>query len=245
MTATTEDPRQRLILALDVDDRAQARDMVRHTVASVGIYKVGLQLFVAEGPDLVRELVAEGARVFLDLKLHDIPNTVAGAARQAARLGAAMFTVHCANGARGLAEALGGLREFCARERLAEPLMLGVTVLTSMSDADLHGIGAGGGTERQVEILAGMAYRAGLRGFVASPLEAAALRQSYADAFIVTPGIRPAGADAGDQARITTPRDAIAAGASAIVVGRPILRASDPGAAAAAILAEIRQALAG
>jgi len=244
MTATTEDPRQRLILALDVDDRTQARDMVRRTVASVGIYKVGLQLFVAEGPDLVRELVAEGARVFLDLKLHDIPHQVRGAARSAAYLGADMLTVHTSGGAPMMVEALAGAREGAHEaSRDISPLVIGVTVLTSMDRDTLMSVGvAEGEVADQVTRLAGLAADAGLDGVVASPLEAASLRGLLGpEACIVTPGIRPAGSAIGDQSRVATPASALRAGASHLVIGRPITQAPDAVAAFEDIVAEMSE----
>jgi len=244
MTATKLTARDRFIVALDVDSAAAAETLVKQTAPSVGVYKIGLQLFVKEGPDLVRRLVEQGVGVFLDLKLHDIPNTILAAARQIAGLGVRYFTVHCSNGQQALTTCQGGLAEFCAEQGLTPPTMLGVTVLTSLSDVDLHGIGMLRDAPSQVELLAGQAYRAGLRGLVASAREAAALRALYPDVFLVTPGIRPAGSGQDDQARIMTPAAAIAAGADALVIGRPVIRAEDPARAAADILSEIEAALA-
>jgi orotidine-5'-phosphate decarboxylase len=233
----------RLILALDVDSAAEARAMVDKTSPYVGCYKIGLQLFVQEGPALVRELTDAGRKVFLDLKLHDIPNTVLAAARRIAGLGASLFTVHCLNGQRSIEHCLTGLREFCTHGSLAPPTMVGVTVLTSMTDADLHGTGLVLGVEKAVENLAGQGYRAGLRTFVASAREARLIKQTFPDVFLITPGIRPAGSPVEDQSRAMTPGEAIPAGADALVIGRPILRAADPAAAARMVLEEIEQAL--
>jgi orotidine-5'-phosphate decarboxylase len=236
--------RDRFIVALDVDSAEEALDLVKRTSPFVGVYKIGLQLFVKEGTEMVRRVVEEGAGVFLDLKLHDIPNTILAAARQIAGLGVRYFTVHCGNGVRALTTCQTGLVEFCEQEKLTPPVMLGVTVLTSLSDADLHGIGMLRETGAQVELLAGQAYQAGLRGFVASAREAGALKALFPDVFIVTPGIRPAGSGVDDQARVMTPAAAIQAGADALVIGRPVTRAEDPARAAEEILSEIEEAMA-
>ena len=183
-----------------------------------------------------------GAGVFLDLKLHDIPNTVRGAARSAARLGARMITIHISGGAAMMQAALEGAREGAAAGNA--PLVLGVTVLTSLSNHDLAALGWNGTAETAARRLAGMAQTAGLRGVVASPQEAAAIRQSCGPNFvIVTPGIRPAHSALDDQARAATPGAAVRAGADFLVVGRPVTQAPDPAAAAAAITDEIALAL--
>jgi orotidine-5'-phosphate decarboxylase len=244
MTDRSLTARDRFIVALDVDSADEALALVKRTSPFVGVYKVGLQLFVKEGPDMIRHLVSEGAGVFLDLKLHDIPNTILAAARQIAGLGVHYFTVHCGNGQRALTTCQTGLAEFCEEAGLKPPVMLGVTVLTSLSDADLHGIGMYRETGAQVELLAGQAYQAGLRGFVASAREAGALKGLFPDVFIVTPGIRPAGSGLDDQARVMTPAAAIRAGADALVIGRPVTRAEDPARAAESILSEIEDAMA-
>ncbi len=243
MPATKTDARDRLIVALDVDSAAEALAIVKKTAPHVGCYKVGLQLFVQEGPALVRELVSSGRKVFLDLKLHDIPNTVLSASRRVAELGVSLFTVHCLNGRRSLAQCLQGLQEHCARKSIEVPAMVGVTILTSMTDADLHGTGLVLSVEKAVENLVGQSYRAGLRHFVASAREAKLIKQSFPDAYLITPGIRPAGSPAEDQSRAMTPGEAIPAGADALVVGRPILRAPDPAAAARMVVEEIEEAL--
>lgn len=227
--------RDRLIVALDLATAQEARQIVAATTESVSTYKVGKQLFTAAGPDIVRELVGSGKRVFLDLKFHDIPNTVASAVRSASALGVAMLTVHASGGSKMLKAAAEA-----AAEAKNPPLVLAVTVLTSMSDDDLHEIGVTGRTLDQVLRLAALARNAGCPGVVASAKEARELRRELGSGFaIVTPGVRPKGVAAGDQARVVTPADAIGAGATHIVVGRPITQAQDPAAAAARILQEI------
>lgn len=224
--------RQRLIVALDVSTAREARELVCRIGDAAGLYKVGLQLFTAEGPAFVRELVGSGRRVFLDLKLHDIPNTVGHAVKHATELGVSMLTVHGSGGAamlRAAADAAAG--------RLT---LLAVTVLTSMNDDDLQQVGVAGRVLDQALGLAALARAAGFGGVVSSPREARQLRKSLGEGFaIVTPGVRPAGADLNDQQRVATPGQAIAAGASHIVVGRPITHAADPAKAAAAIIAEM------
>ncbi len=227
------DPRQRLIVALDVSTAAAARKIVAAVGDSAHAYKVGMQLYTAEGPSIVRELVGSGRRVFLDLKYHDIPNTVGAAVREAARLGASMLTVHASGGVKMLRAAV---------EAAQKPglLVLGVTVLTSLDDVELGKIGLRGGALDQVLRLAALALSNGCKGVVASALEAAALREEFGRDFtIVTPGVRLAGSGPNDQARVVTPSEAISAGASHIVVGRPITEASDPAAEARAILGQI------
>ncbi len=224
--------RDRLILALDVPTRAQAFSLTDELLPFIGMVKVGLQLFTAEGPDLVRALRDNGARVFLDLKLHDIPNTVARAVEAAARLDVQMLTLH-----------LSGGREMIAAATNAAPeglLLLGVTVLTSANDETLQELGWQEGIAAQVARLAKLGEQSGMRGFVASPLELAALRPILAqDAQLVIPGIRPSGSAAGDQKRTMTPAKAVAAGADYLVVGRPITAAANPKAAAQKIIEEL------
>jgi orotidine-5'-phosphate decarboxylase len=230
--------RDRLIVALDIPSAAQARQLVQSIGESATTYKIGKQLFTAEGPQLVRELVASGRKVFLDLKFHDIPNTVAGAVRSAADLRVSMLTVHASGGSKMLKAAAEA-----AAHSSAKPLVLAVTVLTSMADADLQEIGVSGTVLSQVLRLGALARQAGCGGLVASAKEAGELRRGLGEGFaIVTPGVRPAGSAIGDQARVVTPRDAIAAGASHLVVGRPIIEAPDPAKAAAAIVREIEAA---
>jgi len=226
-------PRERLIVALDVPDAAAARALVERLAGRVGVFKVGSQLFTAAGPDLVREIVARGERVFLDLKYHDIPNTVAGAVASASRLGVTLVDVHGLGGP-AMMEAAAGAR---ADERTR---LLAITVLTSHDEATLARIGLAGPIAEAVPRLARLAAACGMDGVVASPHEVALVRQACGrDFLIVTPGIRPAGSAKGDQARLATPGAALAAGADYLVVGRPITDAADPGAAADAIVAEM------
>jgi orotidine-5'-phosphate decarboxylase len=228
------DPRQRLIVALDVSTATAARKIVAAVGDSALAYKVGMQLYTAEGPSIVRELVVSGHRVFLDLKYHDIPNTVAAAVREAAQLGVSMLTVHASGGGKMLRAAVEAAK---ARPEL---LVLGVTVLTSFDDIELGKIGLRGGVLDQVLRLAALALSNGCKGVVASAQEAAALREEFGrDFVIVTPGVRLAGSGPHDQARVVTPAEAISAGASHIVVGRPITEASDPTAEARAILGQM------
>jgi orotidine-5'-phosphate decarboxylase len=224
--------RDRLIVALDVPSAREARDLVLRIGAAAGIYKIGLQLFTAEGPELVRELVTSGRKVFLDLKFHDIPNTVGLAVRQAAELGVYMLTVHGSGGS--------GMLKAAVEAASGRTKLLAVTVLTSMSDQDLQEIGVAGRVVDQVLRVAAMAKTAGFSGVVTSPREAAQIRQSLGEGFaIVTPGVRPAGAALNDQQRVATPGEAIASGATHVVVGRPITHASDPARAANAIIREM------
>jgi orotidine-5'-phosphate decarboxylase len=229
------DPRERLIVALDVSSTAAAQKIVAAVGDSAFTYKVGMQLYTAEGPRAVRDLVASGRRVFLDLKYHDIPNTVSAAVHEAAGLGVSMLTVHAAGGGKMLRAATEA-----ARAVNPNLLVLAVTVLTSMDDADLETVGVRARVVDQVLRLAALSIAEGCRGVVASALEASELRREFGDELaIVTPGVRPAGTGHLDQARVVTPADAIAAGATHIVVGRPITGAADPGAEARAILSQI------
>ena len=229
------DPRQRLIVALDVSSAAAAHQIVAAVGESASFYKVGMQLYTAQGPGVVRELVAAGRRVFLDLKYHDIPNTVAAAVAEAGRLQVSMLTVHASGGGKMLRAATEAARAVNPAMRV-----LAVTVLTSLEDNDLDRIGVRGRVQDQVLRLTALALADGCHGVVASAREAAQLRSEFgADFVIVTPGVRPTGAAPGDQARVVTPAEAIAAGATYIVVGRPITSAADPAGEARAILAEI------
>jgi orotidine-5'-phosphate decarboxylase len=238
-----EEASKRLIVALDVPDAATALALVGQLEKSCHWFKVGLELFVAAGPAVIEPLVARGHSVFLDLKLHDIPNTVAGAVRSAAALGVKMMTLHAAGGPLMLAAAHAAL------DGVAEPPeLLAVTVLTSMDQAQVTAVGLPRSPAEQVELLARMGLEAGIRGFVCSPREVASLRAlTGPEGVLVIPGIRPAGAAAGDrnddQKRIATPADALRQGASYLVVGRPITQAPDPADAAEAILKEMAEAL--
>lgn len=228
------DPRQRLIIALDVSTAAAAQKIVAAVGDSALTYKVGLQLYTAEGPQVVRDLVTSGRRVFLDLKYHDIPNTVGAAVAEAAKLGVSMLTVHAAGSGKMLRAAVEAAQ--------ASPglMVLAVTVLTSLDTHDLEKLGVRGSVEDSVVRLSTIALANGCQGVVSSAREASTLRAELGDDFaIVTPGVRPAGSSVGDQVRVVTPAEAIASGASHIVVGRPITDAADPGAEARAILGQI------
>jgi orotidine-5'-phosphate decarboxylase len=233
--------RDRLIVALDLPTASAARELVRKLGSVVSTFKVGKQLFTAEGPAVIRELIRDGYKVFLDLKFHDIPNTVAEAVRTAADLGVSMLTVHASGGAKMLRVATAA-----AAETRSRPLVLAVTVLTSLSDGDLQEIGVNGRAVDQVLRLAALARANGCAGVVASPQEVRELRRELGEGFaIVTPGVRPKGSDRGDQARSATAREAISAGATYVVVGRPIVEAADPNSAAQAIVEEIAASITG
>jgi orotidine-5'-phosphate decarboxylase len=230
-----QDPRHRLIVALDVCSAEAARRIVAAVGDSAFTYKVGMQLYTAEGPGVVRELVASGRRVFLDLKYHDIPTTVGAAVREAAQLRVSMLTVHASGGGAMLRAAVEA-----AANQHASPLVLAVTVLTSLDDGDLDKVGVRGNVEGQTLRLGALALSNGCGGIVASAWEAAALREELGQDFvIVTPGVRPAGSGRDDQVRVVTPSEAVAAGATYIVVGRPITEAEDPAAEARAILGQM------
>lgn len=228
------DPRQSLIVALDVSSAAAAQRIVGAVGDSALLYKVGLQLYTAEGPGIVHDLVTSGRKVFLDLKYHDIPNTVAAAVREAALLGVTMLTVHGSGGGKMLRAAVDGARNH------PDLSILAVTVLTSLDESDLAKMGVRGEVVDQVLRLSALAAASGCHGVVASAREARAIRHELGPGLlIVTPGVRPAGREAGDQIRVVTPAEAIAAGATHIVVGRPITEAADPAAESRAILAQM------
>ena len=231
--------RQHLIVALDVPDSKSALRLVAELEGTCQWFKVGLELFVAAGPAVLEPIIARGHSVFLDLKLHDIPNTVAGAVRSAAGLGVRMLTVHAGGGPAMLAAAKQTL------EGVANPPeLLAVTVLTSMDSPQLHSVGVDRAPATQVELLARMGLGAGIRGFVCSPQEVAAIRAlTGPEGVLVIPGIRPAGAAIGDQKRIAGPAETLRQGASYLVVGRPITQAPNPAEAAKAILEEMAEAL--
>jgi len=226
----------KIIVALDYADAASALALVERLDPAMCRVKVGKELFTAAGPELVRALVARGFEVFLDLKFHDIPNTVAAACRAAAGLGVWMLNVHAAGGRRMMTAA-----QLALAELPRPPLLIAVTVLTSMSAEDLGEVGVAGAPTEQVLRLARLTQACKLDGVVCSAQEAAMLRADLgADFRLVTPGIRPAGADAGDQRRVMTPVEALRAGATDLVIGRPITAAADPLAALKAIQNEIQ-----
>ncbi len=243
--------RDKLIVALDFPSAEAAARVADRLHGRVGAFKVGLELYSAEGPLLARYLVAQGEKVFLDLKLHDIPNTVRAAAREAAEVGVQMLDVHALGGRKMMEAALEGVRlarrgGLAARGRSESPrpLVIAVTVLTSLAHEDLDELGLAGSTpEDAVVRLARLAQKAGLDGVVASPREVSAVRRACGPRFvIVTPGIRPATSSSNDQARTATPESAIRAGADYVVVGRPITEAADPQAAVEAIVGEMEKA---
>jgi len=231
--------KDRIIVALDTDSPEAALSTVRSLSGEVGLFKVGMELFPRGGPELVRQIMAEGYGVFLDLKFHDIPNTVAGAVRSAAAMGVRFATVHASGGKAMLAaaaEAAGG----------AGTTLLAVTVLTSLDDADLADVGFSMGAKDAVLRLAGLAAASGIGGIVCSANEVAAVRACLGkNAVLVTPGVRMPGGDAGDQKRVVTPSEAVSRGADYIVVGRPVTRAKDPAAAAREIAESMRRGAAG
>jgi orotidine-5'-phosphate decarboxylase len=226
----------RLIVALDYSSAAPALKLSEQLRGLCRRFKVGLELYLAEGNGIVSELRRRGSSVFLDLKLHDIPNTVAGAVRSVASIGAEFLTVHAAGGP-DMLEAAAEAADSVA----AAPKLLAVTVLTSMDQLQLAAVGIDHSPENQVLRLANTACEAGITGFVASAEEVGILRHGFPDATLVIPGIRPAGSQVADQKRIATPASALAAGASYLVVGRPITQAPDPAAAAQAIVDEMQR----
>jgi orotidine-5'-phosphate decarboxylase len=229
-----------IIVALDVPTAARALELAAELAPVVGAFKIGKELFTSAGPEIVRQIRACGGRVFLDLKYHDIPNTVAAAVRAAVRLDIQMLTIHASGGIAMMQAAEAAAQDEARAQRCEPPLILAVTVLTSLDDAAVAEIGFRLGAAAQVEHLAVLAAGAGLRGLVCSPQEIKALRRVLpGHVQLVTPGIRPAGSDKGDQKRTLTPREALAAGANWLVIGRPICGAEKPRAAAEAILASL------
>jgi orotidine-5'-phosphate decarboxylase len=232
---------EQLLVALDVETIAEARVLADRLRGAVGGFKIGSRLFTSEGPAFVEELASRGDRVFLDLKFHDIPNTVAGAIAAATRLGVWMVNVHASGGRAMMRAAKTAAEEEAARRSRPAPLVIAVTMLTSLDQAALGEIGLDAPVAAQVERLAGLTESCGLDGVVASPQEIAIIRRRCGPAFaIVTPGIRGAGEAIGDQSRTLSAADALAAGATYLVVGRPIIAATDPRAAAERIAAACR-----
>lgn len=239
-----EGAKQRLIFALDVDGFAEAENWVAQLQENVGLFKVGKQLFTRCGPAVVRMVRERGGEVFLDLKYHDIPNTVAKAAVEACKLGVKMFNVHALGGAEMMRKTVEEVDAYCAEAGIERPTMLAVTILTSATEETLRGVGIDRPVTEMVPRLARLAKDAGFDGVVASPKEVELIRAACgADFQIVTPGVRPSFAALDDQKRVTTPASAISAGATALVIGRPISAAADPLDAAGRILAEIEAAL--
>lgn len=240
---TPKPAKDRIIVALDLPTPADALSIVEQLRDSVGAFKVGLQLFTSAGPEFVRKLVNTGSRIFLDLKFHDIPNTVAKASVEAARLGVWMFNVHASGGSEMMRLALNEVSEACEREGLERPLIIAVTVLTSSNDGTLKEVGIVNETQSQVLNLAELTAKCGLDGVVASPHEIEPIRARIAskEFVIVTPGIRPSSATQDDQKRVMTPGEAFAVGADHLVIGRPITAAADRVKAVEDIIREMEQ----
>ena len=236
--------KDKLIVALDVETAARARELFAALGGVVGMFKIGMQIFTAVGPSIVREIINAGGRVFLDLKYHDIPNTVAAAGVEAARHGISIFNVHTFGGTEMMRRTADAVAEVSEREHLERPRIIGVTLLTSVNDRGLTEIRVVNSPERQVTALAQLAAAGGLDGVLASPLEVAAVRAAIAkeDFLIVTPGVRPSGTKPNDQKRLMTPAGAIRAGSDYLVVGRPIIDAQDPAEAARQIVKEMEEA---
>ncbi|MBR7180780.1 MAG: orotidine-5'-phosphate decarboxylase [Kiritimatiellae bacterium] len=231
-----------LIVALDVASRREAEEKISLIGDAVGFYKIGLELFTAEGPDVVKAVKGLGKKVFLDLKFHDIPRTVERAVRSAGTLGADLMTIHSTGGAAMIRAAADAAAEFGA----SAPKILAVTLLTSMDEGDLRDIGVAARSPReQVEAMARFAVENGADGLVSSPMEVGALSKALKSGVLfVTPGVRPAGSAVGDQKRVARPADAVRDGATHLVVGRPVMAADDPAAAARAIVEEMKGAFA-
>lgn len=233
--------RDKLIVALDVESARQALDLFTALRDVAGTFKIGAQLFTAAGPSIVRQIVNAGGRVFLDLKYHDIPNTVAAAGIEAARLGVSIFNLHASGGSEMMRRTTAAVADVSDREGLIRPRVIAVTVLTSIDAQVLSEIGVAANPEQQVTRLALLAEASGLDGVVASPLEIASIRSAITkrDFTIVTPGVRPSSPDADDQRRVATAVEAVRFGADFFVVGRPIIAAPDPAEAARKIIEEL------
>lgn len=239
--------KEKIIVALDVETAAAAREIIDELRAEVGAFKIGLQLFTAAGASFVREVVAGDVRIFLDLKFHDIPNTVAKASIEAARLGVWMFNIHALGGSEMLARTVAEVREACVRDNLRQPKIIGVTVLTSADEKTLSEVGIEAETGAQVLRLAKLTAKCGLDGVVAAPTETRLIRKNLGDDFlIVTPGVRPKLSNfevgtSDDQKRVMTAGEAINSGADFLVIGRPILRAENRIEAVKKILGEMEE----
>lgn len=231
----------KLIVALDVDNAIKARELFKALRGIAGMFKIGMQLFTAAGPRLVSEIINSGERVFLDLKYHDIPNTVAMAGIEATRLGVSIFNLHASGGSEMMRRTADSVAECAVSEGISRPLVIAVTILTSANEKTVADVGFASGPSELVARLALLAEENGMDGVVASPREVRLVRSvvKNEDFVIVTPGVRPRGAVLFDQKRVTTPREAILAGADYVVVGRPILDAPDPAQAAQQILNEL------
>jgi orotidine-5'-phosphate decarboxylase len=237
--------KKRLIFPLDVASHKEATEYVDLLSDEVGLFKVGKQLFMHAGPEIVRSIQKTGGQVFLDLKFHDIPQTVANAGIEAARLGVAMFNLHASGGLEMMRKTRTEVYKVCRTEHLRRPIILGVTVLTSLSRHDLQQTGVAAGVEKQVLRLAKLAQEAGLHGVVTSPQEVARLRHECGPGLqLVVPGIRPPDAAWDDQKRVLTPQQAMQGGADYLVVGRPIRDAPDPRVTAQQIVRDMAQGLA-
>lgn len=238
--------RERLIVALDVDGIDKAKELADILYPTVRIFKIGSQLFTSCGTEIIKMIQRKGGKVFLDLKFHDIPNTVRGAVESATRLGVYMMTIHTLGGEEMLRKAAESARLTSEKLKMQRPKLLGVTVLTSMDGRALRKIGMGLDVKEAVRRLAGSAKKSGLDGVVASAKEISMLRKTAGkDFIIVTPGIRPAGSSKGDQKRVATPGEAIKRGADCIVVGRSVIGAGDPKLEAEKILMEMKDAESG
>lgn len=236
--------KDKLIIALDVETVDKARELFAALKDYAGMFKIGSQLFTAAGPSIVREMIRAGARIFLDLKFHDIPNTVARAGVEAARLGVSIFDVHAVGGSEMMRRTVLEVHEASVRENFKRPSIIAITALTSADDSALAEVGFSSSVGQQVERLARMADECGMDGVVASPHEVSLVRSAAKrkDFLVVTPGVRPAGVQHGDQKRVMTPGEAIRAGASYMVIGRAILEAPDMARAAEQIINEMEMA---
>lgn len=231
---------EKIVVALDVETKEDALNIVRELKSYFKIFKIGKQMFTRYGPEIVRDVKSLGAEVFLDLKYHDIPNTVAGACREAVRLGVKILNVHAMGGFDMMKAAVSMVDKTCVEESLPRPVLLAVTILTSMDDAALRGVAIENTVPDQVALLAALAKKSGMDGVVASALEVDLIKKNIASPFVVlTPGIRPAFASHGDQKRVMSPAEALAKGVDYMVIGRPIVEAKDRQEAALKIINEL------